>query len=97
MKTQPCIELNDLRFVCVTCPVCKTQLKLDLAVKILGDGDRVAFMPKLCGVCGHEFDSMIQRGLEEFYKVRQALMQITKTIIVFEGEPRIELPARLEK
>ena len=88
MKTQTSVDLKDLRFVCVTCQHCHTQLKLEMDAKLIGAGKRQAFMPDACPVCFTRFDSAITGGLAEFYGAYIRLTGIGETGISFEGEPQ---------
>ena len=96
MKTRVCFDFNDLRFVCLVCPHCRTQFKLDMDMKVLGAGKRQVFIPEKCGICFEHFDSGIREGLTELYGAYTRLAQLLLLkpredgilLVSFEAEPQ---------
>ncbi len=86
MEQEVVISVADLRYVCIKCQHCNTQVILDMA-----DPSEVArkyanaFTPASCPGCQSEYDSAIRPGIDSLQRAYMELLKIEKQI-AFRGK-----------
>jgi hypothetical protein len=81
IKTQAIISLEDLRYVSIECPLCKTSVTLDMK-ETLGELPQKYgfFAPKDCPGCKQPYDTAIRPSIDGFRNSYRSLLEIADRV-----------------
>jgi hypothetical protein len=82
MHEETVVSLNDLQFVCIECPDCRTRVILDMEQQFVVAG-RTVFSPEVCPGCRKAFDSAIPGNLDTLQRVYSAIPRALRSAITF--------------
>lgn len=81
MVKQMLLSIQELRYVCITCPHCETQITLDMMAfnRPSSESERVArrklFTPRTCPACQNNFDTAVH-SLDAFQAAYEELTKL---------------------
>ena len=83
MHKQKIVTLADLRFVCIKCPLCRTEVSMDMQEP--SEVAKRSFTPRKCPGCDAAYDSAIVNGVDALQRLYGQLL-LKAEALSFYGE-----------